>query len=203
MERHPYCFHLNKVHVLSFSPIFPDLLRLTTILLPYCKGQEDASGKTHFSIASLLLDISSSCPLFFMESYLSCFSPFIHISHGSVFCHFSPEQPRFASQNSHASRFRTNLQSFLCSNPKRFFSVARCLGSNFSRFIFSMPTPQPKARWWRLPPRHFLIKLTLMGIKLQQAKGQEGFPSLKTKKKKLTLKWSVDKWKDKTAKSSP
>ena len=39
------------------------------------------------------------------------------------------------------------------------------------------------------------------GYKLQQAKGQQGFPSLKTKK--LTLKWSVAKWKDKTAKSSP
>lgn len=39
------------------------------------------------------------------------------------------------------------------------------------------------------------------GYKLQQAKGQQGFPSFKTKK--LTLKWSVTKWKDKTAKSSP
>lgn len=39
------------------------------------------------------------------------------------------------------------------------------------------------------------------GYKLQQAKGQPGFPSLKTEK--LTLKWSMTEWKDKTAKSSP
>lgn len=39
------------------------------------------------------------------------------------------------------------------------------------------------------------------GYKLQQAKGQKGFPSLRTEK--LTLKWSMTEWKDKTAKSSP
>lgn len=48
--------------MLFFLSVFPDLLWLTTILLPYCKGQTGSNGKPKMFFASLLSDILSFCP---------------------------------------------------------------------------------------------------------------------------------------------